>query len=241
MPTTTSALAFQNYYSTTLSSGITSSDTTIPLNSLPTGSQGFLVIEPDSSTNREVIFYTSKTGSAVVCTSAVDGRGVDGSTAVSHSSGATVKMQVVANMFEALQDMSAMPAGQAGTTWTPTWTNLTIGNAVQASTYIQIGKIVVFKLDLTFGTTTSVSGAVTFTLPVTSVTYPSSIGLGWVNLGAAAGIFPSMMEWNTTTVAQLIVLGTAGTYLARTGTSSTVPGTWATGDKITGVGFYEAA
>lgn len=104
----TPSAGWDNKFSTTLTSGITASDTTIPLNALPTSTEGWLVIEPDSSTAWEVIYYTSKTGSAVVCPSAAAGRGQGGSTAASHSSGATVRCDTVAEMFEALQDATAL-------------------------------------------------------------------------------------------------------------------------------------
>jgi len=132
----TSNFGWQNKFSTTLSSGITASDTTIPLTSLPTPSEGFLVIEPDSSTNWEVIYYTSKTGSAVVCTSVASGRGQDDSTAQSHSSGATVRMDTTAGMFEVLQNMSAMTPGSAGgTAFASGWTLIpsTVFNTVVAN------------------------------------------------------------------------------------------------------------
>lgn len=101
-------LGFDNKFSTTLSSGIVASDTTIPLTALPVASEGYLVIEPDSSTNWEEIYYTSKTGSAVVCPSAAAGRGVGGSTAASHSQGATVRSDTTAEMFESLQDATGL-------------------------------------------------------------------------------------------------------------------------------------
>lgn len=101
-------LGYANKFSTTLSSGIVSTDTTIPMTSLPTPSEGYLVIEPDSSTAWEEIYYTSKTGSGVVCPSAALGRGVGGSTAASHSSGATVRMDSTAEMFSTLQDATAL-------------------------------------------------------------------------------------------------------------------------------------
>lgn len=111
---TTSALGWDNKFTTTLSSGITATDTTIPLNNLPNASQGFLVIEPDSSSAWEEIFYTSKTGSAVICPSVANGRGAGGSTAASHSQGATVRMDSTAEMFEALQDGTALAPGAVG-------------------------------------------------------------------------------------------------------------------------------
>lgn len=100
-------LAFDNFYSTTLSSTITASDTTIYLNALPTASEGYLVIEPDSSSNREIIYYTSKGANYVTCPSAATGRGVGGTTAVSHNSGSTTQMNTVAEMFEDIQGGSA--------------------------------------------------------------------------------------------------------------------------------------
>jgi hypothetical protein len=104
----TSNLGFQNKFSTTLTSGIVSTDTTIALNTLPTPTEGYLILEPDSSTAWEEIYYTSKTGSAVVCPSVGAGRGVGGSTAASHSQGATVRMDSSAEMFIALQKGSAL-------------------------------------------------------------------------------------------------------------------------------------
>lgn len=100
----TSNLGFQNKFTTTLSAGISASDTTISLTTLPTPTEGYLILEPDSSTSWEEIYYTSKTGSAVVCPNVGTGRGVGGSTAASHSSGATVRMDSSAEMFIALQN-----------------------------------------------------------------------------------------------------------------------------------------
>lgn len=120
----TPSLGFQNWFSTTLSSGITASDTTIYLNSLPTPSEGYLVLEPDSTGNREIIYYTSKGANYVTLPSVGAGRGVGGTTAVSHSSGVTVQMNVVAEHFEALQDGTAFAVGGIGAApyadgWTP--------------------------------------------------------------------------------------------------------------------------
>lgn len=96
-------LDWQNFYSTTLSGTITAADTVIYLNSLPTPSEGYLVIEPDSTTGREIIYYTSKGINYVTCPSVATGRGVGGTTAASHSSGATVQMNAVAEDLRGLQ------------------------------------------------------------------------------------------------------------------------------------------
>lgn len=91
---------YQNFYSGVLTADITSGTTSISLDTVPTPSSGILVIEPDSTTNREVILYTSKGASTVTLPS--DGRGYDGTSAVSHSTGSTVIMAPVAKWFTAL-------------------------------------------------------------------------------------------------------------------------------------------
>ena len=115
--TPTTNITFQNFFSTTLSADITDTATDIFLNAVPNGSEGFLVIEPDSTTNREIIYYTSKTALKVTCPSVADGRGQDDTTAHSHVTGSTVIMAPVAAYYEALLSLfQTTPAG---------WTSIT--------------------------------------------------------------------------------------------------------------------
>lgn len=106
----TKSISFQNFFSATLTGDITASSTDIPMDNIPNGSEGFLVIEPDSTTAREVIYYNSKTSLKVVCPSAADGRGQDDTTAGAHSTGATVIMAPVAAYYEALQSGAGINA-----------------------------------------------------------------------------------------------------------------------------------
>jgi hypothetical protein len=98
----TTAITFQNFYTATLTSDITSSATDIFLDTVPNGTEGFLVIDPDSTTGREVIYYNAKSATKVTCPSAVDGRGQDDTTAGAHLTGTTVIMAPVAAYFETL-------------------------------------------------------------------------------------------------------------------------------------------
>lgn len=93
---------YQNFYSAVLQSDITSGSLTLSLDTVPSVSSGILVIEPDSATNREVIFYTSKGASTITCPS--DGRGWGGTTAVAHLTGSTVIMADVKSFFQGLAD-----------------------------------------------------------------------------------------------------------------------------------------
>jgi hypothetical protein len=105
----TKDLGAQNFFSTTLSAAIDASDTTIYLDSVPTPTEGYLVISSASASKREVIYYTSKGANFVTCP-ATGGRGVGNTTAQSHDQGETVEMNMVAQYFEALQDGSGLKA-----------------------------------------------------------------------------------------------------------------------------------
>lgn len=93
----------------------------------------------------------------------------------------------------------------AWTTWTPTWTGITIGNASVTGRYIKDkNNIVHATLDVIFGSTTSTSGAAQYvSLPVAAV---SRISTSMMAQGVGFGaVFVSMQAWyDTTTRAALV-------------------------------------
>jgi len=103
---------YQNFYSAVLTADITSGSLTISLDTVPSPTAGILIIEPDSTTSREIILYTSKGASTVTCPS--DGRGWGGSSAASHLTGSTVIMAPIKEFFAGLADgtLSTDPARQ---------------------------------------------------------------------------------------------------------------------------------
>jgi hypothetical protein len=113
----TSNIGFQSFYQSQLTSAISNTDLTIPLDVLPTPSEGYLVIESTVSAAREIIYYTSKTATAVVVPSgAGNGRGFDGTTAVSHTQSAAVIMAPIGAMFgnQAIKDMLGVTTDVTG-------------------------------------------------------------------------------------------------------------------------------
>lgn len=56
-------------------------------------------------------------------------------------------------------------ASEAWSTYTPTLTNFTLGNGTLVARYLQVGKWLLYRLDVVGGTTSSASGAVTVPLP----------------------------------------------------------------------------
>jgi hypothetical protein len=115
----TTDLSFQNFFSAQLTGDLTASSTDIPMDNIPNGSEGFLVIDPDVALSREIIYYTSKTATKVVCPSVADGRGQDDTSATTHVTGATVIMAPVAAYFETLLSLfTTTPQGWTALTGT---------------------------------------------------------------------------------------------------------------------------
>lgn len=125
--------------------------------------------------------------------------------------------------------------------WTPIWTNITVGNGTVVAKYIQIGKFVRCKLKFTMGSTSSISSNNAFSLPVTA-TSPVGIAIGNCYL-EDLGVFgyEGSIRLASTTTATIIIWNAGGSYVTSTGIGSTAPFTWATGDFF-GCSFaYEAA
>lgn len=133
----------------------------------------------------------------------------------------------------------------AWTAWTPTWTNLSVGNGTVTAKYRQIGKLVFCRITIVFGSTTSISGGVSFSLPVTRAANAGTAGgtpQGQATLvdASPAGTYTGVITNVTTTTAAVGALDASGTYLKIAALSSTVPITWTTSDEINAQFSYEA-
>lgn len=135
--------------------------------------------------------------------------------------------------------------GGAYTAFTPTWTNLTVGNATQIARYSQIGKNVKGYIFLTLGSTSSVGTIPTVTLPVTASSniIPASdyATIGQIRMNAGGTMVNGITLINTSGIILPVVLNAAGTYATDNGLTATVPATWATGNYIRITFEYEAA
>lgn len=131
------------------------------------------------------------------------------------------------------------------TTWTPTWTNLTKGSATITAKFIQVGKLIIYKLWIKLAADSSVSGSVSFSLPVTatldSVTANSSHIGNVIIVDAGTATFYGRVDLASTTTGRLASYNAAATTLRHDVFSSTSPMTWATNDEIYAQGFYAAA
>lgn len=154
----------------------------------------------------------------------------------------------------------ALPAGnikpnqlQSGTgttwawqSWSPTWTNLTVGNGTVEAKYIQTGKTVICRLSIIFGGTSAMSTAPRVTLPVTAASYPGVTDdvfpIGNVNiLDSGTAYFVGVANIASTTEVRFDVQNSGGTYTTNANITSTAPMTWTTNDGLYATLVYEAA
>lgn len=137
--------------------------------------------------------------------------------------------------------------GGAWLAWTPTWDNLTVGNAVQSFRYTKVGKTIRFRGYITLGSTSAVGSGPDFSLPVAALdankgTASGSAQIGWVYVeDNATGNYQGPLTISGTTLAVLGVYNTSGTYAGDTNLTSTIPITFGNGDEIRVFGVYEAA
>jgi hypothetical protein len=129
---------------------------------------------------------------------------------------------------------------KAWVTFTPTISGgFTIGNGTFSNAlYCKIGKNIHYNFVFTYGSTSSAS-ALTFTLPVQARVANSQMHNGWANAGS--GNYPLLVRQNSTTTVSVQAINAAGTYASGTALTTTIPGTWATGNIISITGTYEQA
>lgn len=124
--------------------------------------------------------------------------------------------------------------------WTPTLTNLTLGNGTLSCAYKSIGKTVHYRFKMTFGTTSSMGSGPSFTLPVAPVSTYSGSSIGDINLVDTGIAERRGVARNIAGAAPTEIIGYSTSGVGVTVTS-TVPHTWGTGDVIGVIGTYEAA
>lgn len=136
----------------------------------------------------------------------------------------------------AVQTRLGTGSGTIGTwtTYTPTWTNLTVGNGTVAFAYTQINKLVHVNGRFILGSTSSVGSNPIFTLPVARHTSAIEL-LGTGTLGDnGTGSYMAMPLGTVTDTACYLYRAdhTVGSTVLEGAINATSPMTWTTNDFI---------
>ena len=194
--------------------------------------------------------YTSGTGAVAGMT-----RGLAGTTGVTHENGASVQCAPSAayggqgavltadisdaQITNAKLSTTAGECGGVWKSWTPSWTNLTVGGGTVDAKYTQIGKTVHIYLSFVFGSGSVVGSNPDFTLPVTGARTAAVIGNVYV-LDATTADYFGALSMGSTTKALPRPYQVTGVAIAYSMTAIT-PMTWAIDDVLVATGTYEAA
>lgn len=129
---------------------------------------------------------------------------------------------------------------------TPTFTNLTVGNGTVTGAYTRVNDLVYYYGQITFGSTTSITGAVVLTLPVnlhsSQITAAGPLGLLYCVDQSSGTWYPANVNANasaTSVVASTWVVN--ATYATRGNLTAAIPFTWAVSDQIHWAITYRAA
>lgn len=136
-----------------------------------------------------------------------------------------------------------------GTDWasyTPTLTNITIGNGSVAAKWQKVGKIGRVQIVYTHGSSGATMGTIPrFSLPAgaqpVSFAAASAMNYRGYLLDAGTNRLNLLMQFDGATGVGVYVESVLSTYLIRTDITATIPFTWAVGDQIVFWLEYECA
>jgi hypothetical protein len=166
-------------FSANLSTGILASATEVPLNHTTTLTDGSVfvgIVEPTGTKQQAFTGTVDLANSQIKDVVWTRGSNVGhdaGVLVVDYVTGTDWNMLVTGILKFANQDGSLKEVSGSWVAYTPTLTNITLGNGTLTGRYKQIGKLVFFEVTLTFGSTTTLATVANYTqsprfsLPVT--------------------------------------------------------------------------
>ena len=135
--------------------------------------------------------------------------------------------------------------GEASTAFTPTLTGATVGNGTLDCAFQRVNKIVKATYKWTLGSTSTITGGLLFSLPVTGTASAAQsiqiVGQGLYTDVSAGFDFIAQSYYATSTTIGMVVLDASGTFLRiATQVNGTNPVVPATGDILRLQVVYEA-
>lgn len=134
------------------------------------------------------------------------------------------------------------------TAYTPTFTNLTVGNGTSSARFSRVNNVVDYYGYFILGSTSSVTGAINLTLPVTGNAIYGTINgipmgdLQMFDTSAATWFKGELFSISSTTATRTRIWTTSGTNVINNSSpNATAPFTWTTGDQLLWNITYEAA
>ena len=221
------------------------------------------ILAKNSNTDMDFVWVTNDVGdiTAVTAGTGISGGGTSGAVTITNSMATAIdakgdlvagtgadafsRLAVGANdlvLTAASGETTGLKWQGAWTSYTPTFTNLTVGNGTLSAEYFQIGKLVFVRVSFVMGSTSSMGSSPFFTLPITSDSdNQNTLNLFYMEDVGVAG-YGGVWVWRDANTVYLATPAVSGTYLGGNSLfTSTVPFTWGTNDFFRGIFVYGAA
>ena len=131
--------------------------------------------------------------------------------------------------------------GEAGTSFTPTFSGYTRGNGTSIAYYLRVNKLVYVYVEETLGSTSAMVSTPVMTLPITAArTQSISPSRNRIDDTGAQVYWGTTVPLSTTSIA-VYADNASSTYVTFGSISATVPMTWVATDKFAIAFVYEAA
>lgn len=195
------------------------------------------VLSKASNTNMDFTWVTSDDANAIQNT-IVDAKG---DLIAASAADTPARLAVGANdllLTAASGEATGLKYTGGWTSFTPTYSGFTVGNATVSAKYNQIGKTVHYTGRITLGSTSSVGGSFVVALPIANNGFET---YGWARItDAGTAYLTSAISMGSVNFG-FTVLSTSTNYSFQSNVTSTVPMTWTTGDEVNWYITYEAA
>lgn len=147
--------------------------------------------------------------------------------------------------FTAGQVLTAAQMNGIGeaTSYTPTITNGSVGNGSIVASYVRSNKSVFGIIKFAIGTTSTITGTLQFSLPITAATNPTApiIGEAYFYDNSTATVYNATTFKSSTTVISFFALNASLTYVVGQPINATTPVIFGAGDEVVCSFTYEAA
>jgi|688.fasta_scaffold455840_2 hypothetical protein len=147
--------------------------------------------------------------------------------------------------FTAGQVLTAAQMNGIGeaTAYTPTITNGVLGNGTITGSYVRVNKLVYGAIKFALGTTSTITGQLQFTFPVTNAASQSSVVVGnaYYYDNSSGLTYDAKTYRLSTTVMSFFATNASATYTTYSVLNATVPVAFGAGDEVVCSFTYEAA
>ena len=128
------------------------------------------------------------------------------------------------------------------TSYTPTFTNLTLGNGTLTANYFRINKVVTVNVCVVFGTTTAITGDVAVVLPIARAAL-DGLELSTANLSdtGVSNYIGAVLFGGTLSSVSVRNSAVSGANVIMQNLSALIPFTWGSTDVLQFAAQYEVA